>query len=124
MNNRLGDGPSITLTAAAAIQSGDLVVMGSAGVVTVGVAAGDAAIGEQVEVFIEGEFSLPAVTGAAFEAGESVDFDSSAGLVDDNAMTAAAGDVSDFGIAMETIASAGAGSSVKVKLTPGRGTIT
>ena len=123
---RVGDGPSITYTnSGAAISAGDVVVMGSAGIVTVGIALTDiAASGGVGEVAIEGEFDMLATTGAAFEAGESVDYDSSTGLVDDNAMTAAAGDVSDFGIAMETIASAGAGSRVRVKLTPGNGAIT
>ena len=122
--NRLGDAPSITYTnGGAAISSGDIVVLGSAGIVTVGIALTDIASGGTGEVAIEGEFELPAVNGAAFEAGESVDYDSSGGAVDDNAMTAAAGDVSDFGIATET-KTAGASDTIKVKLTPGNGAIT
>ena len=123
---RVQDGDSVTYTnAGSAISAGDPVVMGAAGIVTVGIALTDIAATTGVgEVAITGVFDMLATTGAAFTAGESVDYDDSTGLVDDNAMTPAAGDVSDFGIAMETIATAGAGSRVKVKLTPGNGAIT
>jgi predicted RecA/RadA family phage recombinase len=124
MNNRKGDGNSISHTAAGTILSGEAVVLGSAGLVSVGVSAGDLLTGEVGEVAITGVFDMLAVTGAAFEAGETVDYDSALDLVDDNASTLGAGDVGDFGIAMETVASAGAGSRIKIKLLPGNGIFT
>jgi len=126
MDNRVGDGNTVTHNnAGGAILSGAPVVLGSAGRCSVGVAAVDIAATVGVgEVAITGMYNMLMTTGAAIEAGESVDFDVSTGLVNDNAMTPAAGDVSDFGIAMETVASAGAGSRAKIKLLPGNGTIT
>ncbi len=110
-----------------AITAGDRVVMGAAGNVTVGVALTDIAATTGVgSVLISGVVELPKLTGAVITAGETVDLDSSAGSnggeVDDNAMTAASGDVSDFGIAMED---AGSGVLViDVLLLPGNGAIT
>ena len=54
--------------------------------------------------------------------GETVDWDVSAGKVDDNAMTATTGDCSDFGVALE--AAAAGTSAVEVLLLPGRGSTT
>ncbi len=123
-----GDGTVIEYAnTGAAISSGDVVVMGAAGNVTVGVALADIAATTGVgSVLIEGVVELVKLTAAVIVAGETVDWDSSAasgaGSVDDNAMTPAAGDVSDFGIAVED---AGSGIlTVKVKLLPGNGTIT
>jgi predicted RecA/RadA family phage recombinase len=51
-------------------------------------------------VAISGVFEFPKVSGAVIAAGECVNWDTSAGAVDDNAHTTAAGDVKHFGCAM------------------------
>lgn len=55
MKNYIQKGDVITVTAAAAIESGDAVVVGT----KVGVAVKDAAIGEKVAVSLEGVYELP-----------------------------------------------------------------
>lgn len=110
-----------------AISSGDVVTLGATGAVSLGVALTDIAATTGVgAVAIEGVFNLTKLTGAVIVQGETVDWDTSAGsgagAVDDNAMTPASGDVSDFGVAME---SAGSGVlTIAVKLLPGNGAIT
>lgn len=119
-----GDGTVIEYAnTGSAISSGDVVVMGAAGKVTVGVALTDIAATTGVgSVLIEGVVEMTKLTGAVIVAGETVDWDSSGSAIDDNAMTPASGDVSDFGIAVED---AGSGVLVcNVKLLPGNGTIT
>ena len=78
--------------------------------------------GDVGAVAIRGTFNLTKATGAVITQGETVNWDASASNVDDNAATAATGDVSDFGVAME---SAGSGVLVvAVQLLPGNGAIT
>jgi len=112
----------VDYTAGATISSGDPVVLGAAGNVSVGVALGDMVSGDVGPVAIRGTFNLTKATGAVITQGETVNWDASASNVDDNAATAASGDVSDFGVAME---SAGSGVLVvAVQLLPGNGAIT
>jgi predicted RecA/RadA family phage recombinase len=109
-------------TAAAAYSSGDPVVLGAAGNVSVGIALTDIANGAVGAVAIRGTFNMTKVSGAVIAQGETVNWDASASAVDDNAATAATGDVEDFGIAMEA---AGAGvTTIAVQLLPGNGAIT
>jgi predicted RecA/RadA family phage recombinase len=75
----------------------------------VGVAREAIANGETGIVAISGVFEFPKVSAGVIKAGESVNWDTSAGAVDDNAHTTAAGDVAQFGVAM-----ADAGSGVTV----------
>lgn len=116
------EGKRITITAAAAISSGDPVVVGANGDAQVGIAMTDAAIGESVELAMEGVFDVPKVSAAVITQGESVQWDASAGSFDDNAATAASGDVADASTAWE---SAGNGvTTVAVKINTGKGTLT
>lgn len=111
-------------TAAAAYSSGDVVVLGTVAgqACTVGVALTDIASGAVGPVAIRGTFNLPKVSGAVIVQGELVDWDDSAGAVDDNVATSASNDVPGFGMAME---SAGNGvTTIAVQLLPGRGVLT
>ena len=111
-----GKGDTITVTAAGATTSGDLIAVAE----LLGVAMNDAASGAQLVLAIEGVYNLPKITGA-IAVGEVVDFDTSGSAVG-RAITPASGDISDCGIAMETVASGAA--TVLVKLMPGNGAIT
>lgn len=110
-----------------AISAGAAVTLGATGAVSLGIALTDIAATTGVgAVAIDGVFTLTKLTGAVIVQGETVDWDTSAGsgagAVDDNAMTPASGDISDFGVAME---SAGSGVlTIDVRLLPGNGAIT
>jgi predicted RecA/RadA family phage recombinase len=58
-------GDTVTIAAAAAIKSGDLVVQGS----LAGIAQTDAAVGAAVEIVLVGVHELPKVAGTALNAG-------------------------------------------------------
>ena len=116
------DGNVVQYTSSGGNSAGDVVVLGAAGNVTVGVVLNDIAAGSTGSVAIAGGYTLPKVSGAVIAQGESVNLDVSAGAVDDNAATAAPGDVSDFGIALE--AAGNGATSVIVLLLPGNGSIT
>lgn len=70
MKNFVQKGENLTLTASAAISSGDVVIVGRIH----GVAAGDAAEGDLVDVATAGVFELPKGS-EAFDAGDAVYFD-------------------------------------------------
>lgn len=67
----------------------------------IGVARQAITNGDTGIVGVSGVFVFPKVSGAVIKAGESVNWDASAGEVDDNAATAAVGDVVEFGTALE-----------------------
>ncbi|MCH7882122.1 MAG: DUF2190 family protein [Proteobacteria bacterium] len=115
MKNYVNDGKTVNITAAANHSSGDMVVTKS----LAGVAQGDVDSGDDVVLAIEGVFRFPKNTSTAIDLGDLVDYDDSADEIT-KAVTPASGDVEDVGIAMETVASAGA--FVNVKLIPGGGT--
>jgi len=115
MKNYVDSGDQSEILTAAAHYSGDVVVINE----LVGIAQGDALIATQAIIVIEGTFRLPKTTGVAILAGALVNFDASAAEVTSGA-TAAAGDVTDFAIAMEPALSAA--TFVNVKLMPGAGT--
>lgn len=83
MRNYIKSGSVMTVTASGAVSSGDVVETGS----LVGVAATDAASGEQVEVALEGVYEVPKVSAQAWTQGVAVYWDSSAG----NATTSSSG---------------------------------
>lgn len=119
--NRVQRGEIITVTAAAAISSGQIVTVGN----LVGVAMTDAAIGEQVEVAISEVYNLPKLDAAVITQGMRVALDVSAGTngeVDDDAITPAAGDITTFGVAFEA-KGATTGETIAVLLTPGTGVV-
>ena len=117
-----GVGCTVDYTAGATISSGDVLVLGATGAVSVGVALTDIANGSIGAVAVDGVFTLTKLTGAVIVQGETVDWDLSGLAVDDNAMTPASGDVSDFGVAMVSACSGVL--YIKVKLLPGNGAIT
>lgn len=81
----------------AAVEKGDFFRVGQELVV----ALEDIADGATGTVARKGAFLFPKVDAAVIGQGETVDFDVSAGKIDDNAMTGAAGDLSDCGVALE-----------------------
>ena len=105
MKNFIQTGNMITITAATDITSGDGVIVGS----LFGVAAADAAAGENVEIGTLGVYELPKLSSAAFDQGDGVAWDSGTGKV-----VAPATGMFPIGIAIET---AGNGTAtVKVRL--------
>ncbi|MCR9260775.1 MAG: DUF2190 family protein [Pseudomonadaceae bacterium] len=100
------------------VVSGAVVVLGD----TVGIAMGDIADTETGSVLVEGVVEIAKVDAAVIAAGEHVNWDASAGEVDDKNHSPASGDVADFGVAVES-KGATTGETIKVKLTPGAGTV-
>lgn len=122
-NNFTQDGNVIDWTnGGTAVSSGDVVVIGSNGDALIGIALVDIANGASGSVAIDGVCEVPKVDAAVIGIGEYVMWDSSAGAFDDNAAVAAAGDVSDGAIAMES-KGATTGETIKVKLTGRPGTL-
>ena len=120
----IGPGETVDYAnAGSAISSGDVVVMGAAttGGCCVGIALTDIAATTGVgAVAITGVFTMTKKSAAVILQGDTVNWDASTSDVDDNAATAATGDVENFGIATEA---AGNGVvTVNVKLMPGLGT--
>lgn len=102
---KLGELQTVEYTpSGAAISADDVVVLGAVATkkTTVGVAMKDVADGVTAEgaVAVSGVFEFTAASGAVIKAGESVNWDASASNIDDNAATAASGDVVEFGKAM------------------------
>lgn len=115
MNNYRGPGNTIKLAAGTARSAGDIVVSNE----VLGVVAEDATTAQTPVMSIEGVFRLPKATGVTIALGALANYDASADNVT-SAATAAAGDVTNFGIAME--AGASADTYINVKLIPGGGT--
>ena len=107
MKNFVQPGRALTVTAPAAVTSGQYVVTGAIR----GVAAADAAAGAEVEVVTEGVFTLPKAAADAIVAGDLVYWDAAAGKV---TKTAGTGSKPLVGVAVRA---AGSGvASVDVKL--------
>jgi predicted RecA/RadA family phage recombinase len=77
MKNYVQKGENITITAAATASSGDIVQVGA----LIGVAAGDAGIGEDLDLVTLGCFTLPKLSTDAVDVGDVLYFDASAGVV-------------------------------------------
>ncbi|MBR9893815.1 DUF2190 family protein [bacterium] len=77
MKNYVQKGENITVTAIAAASSGEGVLVGS----LFGIAAGDAAIGEDLDLVTVGVFSMPKVSTDVMTVGAPVYWDDAAGLV-------------------------------------------
>lgn len=118
MRNRVQNGRRIDHTLAAAVSSGDVVVVGN----MVCVASVDGEIGDTIALAVSEVYNLPKLDAAVIAQGETVAYDDSAGEVDDNAITPAAGDITNFGIAWEG-KGATTGESIAVLLTPGTGVV-
>jgi predicted RecA/RadA family phage recombinase len=116
-----GEKTSARYLAGGAIVVDQVLVVGTNALVSVGIAGEAMASGDTGIVYLTGVYDFPKVSGAVIKCGESVDWDLSAGEVDDNQATSAAGDVANFGIALED---AGNGvTTIKVALTPNTGTL-
>lgn len=77
MKNFVQEGDVITIVAAAAINSGDAVVVGS----KVGVAVTDAEIGDSVAVALEGVYTLPKKAADTIDQGQVVYWDADPGEI-------------------------------------------
>lgn len=97
MKNYVSKGANLAITAAAAIMSGQFVVVGAIR----GVAQGDAAIGDDVVIVREGVFDLPKATGEAWGVGDLIYWDATNAV-----MTKTATDNTLAGVATDTAASA------------------
>lgn len=100
------------------VSSGDVVVIGA----VLGVALVDIANGATGSVAISGVYTAPKVSGAVIAQGESLTWDVSAGAFDDNAASAATGDIT----GAPAVAFEGAGNgatTLAVKLTGVAGTV-
>ena len=118
--NSIADGNIINYeNSGSAIVSGEVVLVGA----TLGVAQVDiAATTGSGAVALEGVFTVPKVSGAVIAQGESLSWDISAGAFDDDAATAAAGDVT--GASAMAFESAGNGvTTLAVKFTGAPGTV-
>lgn len=117
--NHIQPGDSLTYAngTGSAVQSGDVVVVGT----QIGVALVDIADGASGAVGVSGVWELPKVAAAVIAQGEAVLWDVSAGAFDDAAAVPAAGDVKGACVAWEA---AGNGATVvRVKLNVGVGTV-
>lgn len=120
MNNYHQKGTRITFDPGATVVSGQAVRVGT----ILAVCATDGVSGTEIEGAVEGVFALPKLDAAVIAQGDPVDFDSSGSEIDDSAMTPAAGDLSNCGIAWEG-KGATTGETILVKLNAaGLGTAT
>ena len=89
--------------APAAVVVDQIVVMGTVNAKksSIGVARQAIASGQTGIVAVSGVFEIPKVSAAVIKAGEGINWDASAGEVDDNAAATAVGDVAEFGKALE-----------------------
>jgi predicted RecA/RadA family phage recombinase len=119
MKNYVQKGDVLTIVAAAAFTSGQVVAVGN----TLGVATTAIASGATGELALSGVFTAPKVSGAVIANGETLTWDASAAAFDDNLATPAAGDIT--GAAAIAFEAAGNGvTSMKVKFTGVPGTRT
>ena len=113
--NRHQNGKRITFDPGATVVSGQAVVLGTLLVVCLT----DGVSGDSIEGAVDEVYALNKLDAAVIAQGDSVDFDVSAdgglGEIDDNAMTPAAGDLSDCGVAWEG-KGATTGETILVKL--------
>ncbi|WP_339678346.1 DUF2190 family protein [uncultured Zhongshania sp.] len=112
-DNYVAAGNVLDHTASGDIASGAVVVMGN----ILGVALDAIANGETGPVQIKGVFTVPKVSGAVIAQGDSLTYDITAEAFDDNAATAAAGDIT--GAAAVAAAAAGDGATTMQVLLTG-----
>lgn len=115
MRNFIYEGDHLPFTAAAAVASGDGVVMGT----VLGVAAADIAVGDTGTIAVEGVFELPKLSTDAISAGDALTWD-----VTNNELKVAAAGTGDLLACAFATEAAGAGTpTVRAKLIPGNATI-
>lgn len=105
MKNYIQPGDTLTMPSPAAVTSGDVVIVGA----FIGIAAGDAASGADLDLVTKGVFSVPKVNAQAIGLGAVVYYDAATEL----ATTTSSGNTR-LGIA--TAAAANPSPSVNVKL--------
>ncbi|MFP7570396.1 DUF2190 family protein [Marivita sp. S2033] len=105
MKNYVQTGDNITIPATVAVTSGEVVIAGE----LIGVAAGDAGIGETVDLVTRGVFNMSKVGVDAFTIGAPVFYDEAVGLV----TTEAAGNP-EIGLAVTDAASASGAVNVRL----------
>ncbi len=115
MDKFVSNGKTMRIATGTARSAGDVVVENE----VVGVVQEDVSATEVPVIAIEGVYRL-AKAGGIINAGDLVDFDVSQALVS-KAIAPQSGDVTNFGIAMESVASGG--TLINVKLIPGGGTV-
>jgi len=92
----------VNYLSAAAVAIDEIVVCGTNGAVSLGVARQVAtASGETISVDVGGCYTFPKVSAGVIKAGESVDWDAASSAIDDNQSTLATNDIGDVGIALE-----------------------
>ncbi|MCP4339789.1 MAG: DUF2190 family protein [Desulfobulbaceae bacterium] len=85
----------------AAVAIDEIVVVGTNGAVSLGVARQVAtASGATISVDVGGCYTFPKVSAGVIKAGESVDWDAASSAIDDNQSTLATNDIGDVGIAL------------------------
>lgn len=77
MKNFIQRGDTITVPSPADVSSGELVIIGS----LIGVAAGDAATGDDLDIVTRGVFELPKVAASEFAVGDDVFYDDATDLL-------------------------------------------
>lgn len=107
MKNYVQKGETLTIPAPEDIVSGQIVAVGG----LIGVAAGDAANGENFDLVTEGVFALPKVSTDAVTIGATLYFDASAGVVTTDADSGA-----NSRIGLAVTAAGNPSASVNVKL--------
>ncbi|MCO1337068.1 DUF2190 family protein [Microbulbifer sp. OS29] len=108
----------VTNSTSADITSGQVVAVGA----VLGVAMDDIAVGESGVLAIDGVFTVPKVSGAEINQGESLTWVVASSAFDDNAATAATGDITGSTAFAAEAAGAGA-ASLAVKFTGVPGTV-
>ena len=107
MRNHIQPGLILSFPAPAAVLSGGVVIAGN----IIGVANGAAAIGDPVDVDVQGVFELPKVSALAIALGDLVYWDATAGLVTKTAST-------NKKLGYATEAAANPSATVNVRLVP------
>lgn len=113
MKNAHQDARVLDVTLAAAVASGQVVTQGR----LLGVAVTNGAVGDTIPVHVEGAFRLPKLGTAVIATGDAVHWDVNPGRV--VVTGTAAGDVENFGYAIESAANGT--TEVLVRLCPGAG---
>lgn len=81
MKNYVQKGVNLTVPSPAAVASGDVVTIGA----LVGIAAGDAVSGADLDLITEGVFTLQKVSALAIAIGDLIYYDAATGLVNKTA---------------------------------------
>lgn len=120
MSRKVQEGIALDFTngTGGALTAGQMAAVGP----IVGVVHEDTADSANGVIKVQGVFELDKNDAATITIGDKVVWDASANEVQANGFVTAAGDVIDFGVAMETLG-ATTGATIKVYLCPGEGAV-